>query len=363
MQAVKDDDTYELIAPHTNEVVETVRAREVFGLIVEQAHFNGEPGVLFIDTANRSNPVPHLYELEATNPCGEQWLGPYESCCLGSINLAQHSGPEGTIDWEDLRQSVELSTRFLDDVIDANAFVPAVPQIREAAHNSRRIGLGIMGLADLMYHMGVRYGSEEGQDLAGQIMEFIRYHCMLTSIELARERGAFSVIKGSIYDPEEMRWEPPEPIAGGERDFGRPGIDWAQIVAGLREHGIRNAAQTTVAPTGTIATVAGCEGYGCEPVFALAYIRHVDDGGRDLRLTYTSPSFEQALMHEGMEDAERETIVQQVMMLGSCQQVDQVPEDLRQVFVVSQDVRVEATTLPRPTCWHGNWAAKVLPCT
>jgi ribonucleoside-diphosphate reductase alpha chain len=341
MQAVKDDDTYELIAPHTNEVVETVRAREVFGLIVEQAHFNGEPGVLFIDTANRSNPVPHLYELEATNPCGEQWLGPYESCCLGSINLAQHSGPEGTIDWEDLRQSVELSTRFLDDVIDANAFVPAVPQIREAAHNSRRIGLGIMGLADLMYHMGVRYGSEEGQDLAGQIMEFIRYHCMLTSIELARERGAFSVIKGSIYDPEEMRWEPPEPIAGGGRDFGRPGIDWAQIVAGLREHGIRNAAQTTVAPTGTIATVAGCEGYGCEPVFALAYIRHVDDGGRDLRLTYTSPSFEQALMHEGMEDAEREAIVQQVMMLGSCQQVDQVPEDLRQVFVVSQDVRVE----------------------
>jgi ribonucleoside-diphosphate reductase alpha chain len=341
MQAVKDDDTYELIAPHTNEVVEIVRAREVFGLIVEQAHFNGEPGVLFIDTANRSNPVPHLYELEATNPCGEQWLGPYESCCLGSINLAQHCGPEGTIDWEDLRHSVELSTRFLDDVIDANAFVPAVPQIREAAHNSRRIGLGIMGLADLMYYMGVRYGSEEGQDLAGQIMEFIRYHSMLTSIELARERGTFPVIKGSIYDPEEMHWEPPEPIARGGRDFGRPDIDWAQIVAGLREYGIRNAAQTTVAPTGTIATVAGCEGYGCEPVFALAYIRHVDDSGRDLRLTYTSPSFERAMKQEGMEDAERETIVQQVMTLGSCQQVDQVPEDLRQVFVVSQDVSVE----------------------
>jgi ribonucleoside-diphosphate reductase alpha chain len=341
MQAVKDDDTYELIAPHTNEVVETVRAREIFGLIVEQAHFNGEPGVLFIDTANRANPLPHLYELEATNPCGEQWLGPYESCCLGSINLAQHCGPDGTLDWEDLRKSVALSTRFLDDVIEANAFVPAVPQIQEAARSSRRIGLGIMGLADLMYHLGVRYGSEEGQNLAGQIMEFIRYHCMLTSIDLARERGAYSVIKGSIYDPEDLKWEPPQPIVNGDHDFGRPEIDWGQIVAGLREYGIRNAAQTTVAPTGTIATVAGCEGYGCEPVFALAYIRHVDDGGRDLRLTYTSPSFEQALTDEGMEEADRETVVQQVMTLGSCQQVDNVSDAMRRVFVVSQDVSVE----------------------
>lgn len=341
MQAVRDDDTYELIAPHTNEVVETVRAREIFGLIIEQAHFNGEPGVLFIDTANRSNPLPHLYELEATNPCGEQWLGPYESCCLGSINLAQHCGPGGSIDWEELRKSVDLSTRFLDDVIEANAFVPAVPQIQQAARSSRRIGLGIMGLADVMYHMGVRYGSEEGQDLAGQIMEFIRYHCMLTSIELARQRGVFSTIKGSIYDPEELKWEPPEGIMRGGRNFGRPEIDWGQVVAGLREYGIRNAAQTTVAPTGTIATVAGCEGYGCEPVFALAYIRHVDDGGRDLRLTYTSPSFEQALIDEGLEEGDRESIVQQVMTLGSCQQVEVVPDELRQVFVVSQDVSVE----------------------
>lgn len=341
MEAVREDGTYELIAPHTHEVVETVRAREVFGLIVEQAHFNGEPGVLFIDAANRSNPVPHLYELEATNPCGEQWLGPYESCCLGSINLAQHCGPEGTIDWEGLRESVVLSTRFLDDVIDANAFVPAVPQIREAAHRARRIGLGIMGLADMMYHMGVRYGSTEAQDFAGQVMEFIRYHTMLTSIELASERGCFPVIKGSIYDPEALTWQPPEDTATNKRDFGRPEVDWGLVIAGLRRHGIRNAAQTTVAPTGTIATVAGCEGYGCEPVFALAYIRHVDDGGRDLRLTYTSPAFENALMGLGMEEPDRERIVQQVMTMGSCQLVQQVPEAMRQVFVVSQDVSVE----------------------
>jgi len=341
MKAVGDDDTYELIAPHTLEVVETVRAREIFNLIVEQAHFNGEPGVLFIDTANKSNPVPHLYHLEATNPCGEQWLGPYESCCLGSINLSQHCGPEGSIDWEQLRQSVALSTRFLDDVIEANAFVPAVPKIREAARYARRIGLGIMGLADMMYHLGIRYGSAEAQDLAGQVMEFIRYHCMLTSIELAHQRGSFPVIKGSNYDPEDLKWQPPQAAAYGEGEFGRPKIDWDQVATGLREKGIRNAAQTTVAPTGTIATVAGCEGYGCEPVFALAYIRHVDDGGRDLRLTYTSPSFNNALMAVGMDEPERETIVQQVMTLGSCQLVEQVPQDLRDVFVVSQDISAE----------------------
>ncbi len=137
----------------------TVRARDLFQKIVNQAHHNGEPGMLFLDAANRSNPVPHLYPLEATNPCGEQWLGPYENCCLGSVNLAEHCGPDGTVDWEGLRRSVELSARFLDDVVDMNAYVPAVPQLKKAAHRARRIGLGIMGLADLMYHVGVRYGS------------------------------------------------------------------------------------------------------------------------------------------------------------------------------------------------------------
>ncbi|HNZ13704.1 MAG TPA: adenosylcobalamin-dependent ribonucleoside-diphosphate reductase, partial [Anaerolineaceae bacterium] len=143
-----------------------VRARELFDKIVKQAHHNGEPGMLFLDAANRGNPVPHLYQLEATNPCGEQWLGGYENCCLGSVNLAQHLGEQGTVDWEKLRRNVELATRFLDDVVDANHYVPAVPALKEAAHRARRIGLGIMGLADLMYHVGVRYGSPEGQEFA-----------------------------------------------------------------------------------------------------------------------------------------------------------------------------------------------------
>ncbi len=319
-------------------VYKTVRARALFDLIVDQAHHNGEPGVLFLDAANRENPVPHLYELEATNPCGEQWLGPYENCCLGSINLAQFSGPAGGINWESLRESVVLATRFLDDVIEANAYVPSVPQLKNAAHNARRIGLGIMGLADLMYHCGIRYGSEEGQEFAAQVMEFVRYHAMQTSIQLAAERGTFSAIQGSIYDPDELRWQPPKPITPYMNDWNRPRVDWDQVLDGIRQNGIRNAAQATVAPTGTIASVAGCEGYGCEPVFALAYIRHVNDQGEDLQLVYTSPLFEKALDESGLDEELRAAIISQVLETGSCQGIEELPSHIRDVFVVSQDV-------------------------
>ncbi|HLF91174.1 MAG TPA: LAGLIDADG family homing endonuclease, partial [Anaerolineales bacterium] len=274
--------------------------------------------------------------------CGEQWLGPYENCCLGSINLAEHFGPDGTVDWEKLRESTELSTRFLDDVVQANAYVPAVTQLQEAAFNARRIGLGIMGLADLMYHAGVRYGSVEGQEFAAQVMEFVRFHAMLTSVELAKARGPFREIEGSIYDPNDLKWEPPQPLAPYQSDFGRPKPEWKQVVKGLKKYGIRNAAQTTVAPTGTIATAAGCEGYGCEPVFALAYIRHVNDHGKDLQLTYTSPLFEQALDRAGISPEAKEVIVKEVMQMGTCQGVAGVPDEIQKVFAVSSDITAEA---------------------
>ncbi len=362
MQAVRDDADWDLVFPDISapeyrnfrgtleqarqqgipiRKYKTVRARALFDKIVKQAHHNGEPGVLFLDAANRQNPVPHLYPLESTNPCGEQWLGPYENCCLGSVNLAQHLGPEGTVDWETLRQSIVLSTRFLDDVVEANAYVPAVPQLKEAAHRARRIGLGIMGLADLMYHVGVRYGSSEGQEFAAQVMEFVRYHAMQTSIEMAKERGAFPAIEGSIYDPKNLRWAPPRPLSPYQGNWGRPKVDWKTIVSGIKQHGIRNAAQTTVAPTGTIATVAGCEGYGCEPVFALAYIRHVNDNGKDLKLTYGSPSFEKALEHAGIDSQSRQEIFEEVMKHGTCQDVAAVPENIREVFVTAGDVTAE----------------------
>ena len=362
MQAVKDDKEWALRFPDLMEMKQKgfsgtleqaeaagitihtykkVNARELFNKIVKQAHHNGEPGVLFLDAANRSNPVPHLYPLEATNPCGEQWLGPYENCCLGSVNLNEHCGPGGTVDWETLRKSVVTSTRFLDDVVEANAYVPAVPQLKEAAHKARRIGLGIMGLADLMYHVGVRYGSKEGQEFGAQVMEFVRYHAMVTSVQLAEERGPFPAIQGSIYDMDDVKWEAPKSLVKFENSWGRPEIRWEALVDGIKKHGIRNAAQTTVAPTGTIATVAGCEGYGCEPVFALAYIRHVNDNGKDLKLTYASPRFDEALKKLGLGEEKRQEIVEQVMNQGTCQHIAELPQSIRDTFVVSGDVTAE----------------------
>lgn len=270
--------------------------------------------------------------------CGEQWLGPYENCCLGSINLAQHLTADGGIDWAKLQETVELSTRFLDDVVSANKYVPAVPQLQEAAHRVRRIGLGIMGLADAMYHLGVRYGDRQSLDLAGQIMEFVRYHAMRTSIELAKERGPFPAIRGSIYDPEDLKWQPPTPLFPYQHDFGRPPLDWDAIVQGIKAHGIRNGAQTTIAPTGTIGTVTGCEGYGCEPVFALAYTRYVKEAGGDVPLTYISPSFLRALEAAGIEGDRRQRIIDEILLTGTCQGVEDLPQPLRHTFVVSQDI-------------------------
>jgi len=362
MQAVEADDWWELVFPDVLDpkyrkfsgaleeakkagiklkVHKRVRARELFQMIVHQAHHNGEPGMLFLDTANRANPVPHLYQLESTNPCGEQWLGPYENCCLGSINVAEHMAENGKVDWESLLKSVVTATRFLDDVVDANRYVPSVPQLEEAAMSARRIGLGIMGLADLMYHVGIRYGSPEGEGFAAQVMEFVRYFSMQTSVELAKERGSFGAIEGSIYDPQNILWKPPVPIVPYKHDWGRPEMDWQALLAGIRMYGIRNAAQTTIAPTGTIATVAGCEGYGCEPVFALAYVRHVNDNGEDLQLQYTSPLFEKALVEAGVDGDTRETIYAQVMKNGSARGIDEVPQEIRDVFVVSADISAE----------------------
>ena len=362
MQAVKDDAEWPLRFPDLGEMKQKgfsgtleqaeaagitihtyrkVNARELYNKIVKQAHHNGEPGVLFLDAANRGNPVPHLYPLEATNPCGEQWLGPYENCCLGSVNLNEHCGPDGSVDWETLRQSVVTATRFLDDVVEANAYVPAVPQLKEAAHRARRIGLGIMGLADLMYHAGVRYGSKEGQEFGAQVMEFVRFHAMKTSVELAEERGPFPAIEGSIYDMDDMKWHAPKSLVDYQHNWGRPEVKWDAIVSGIKQHGIRNAAQTTVAPTGTIATVAGCEGYGCEPVFALAYIRHVNDNGKDLKLTYASPRFDEALKKLGLGEEKRQEIVEQVMNEGTCQNISEIPQAVRDTFVVSGDITAE----------------------
>ncbi|MEA3346449.1 MAG: adenosylcobalamin-dependent ribonucleoside-diphosphate reductase [Chloroflexota bacterium] len=359
MRAVEADEEFNMVNPRDGEVWETVQARRLFNLIAQGAHRNGEPGVLFLDTANQDNPLPHLGEYESTNPCGEQFLLPYENCCLGHINLARHVNAEGQVDWKELGKSVELATHFLDNVVSANNYVPAVPQLEEAALRSRRIGLGIMGLADMMYQLGIRYGSEEAQEFAAQVMEFIRFHSMRASIDLARQRGPFPAIKGSIYDPpvpactrsgtgdqvqaEDWRWTPPEPLKPYTRleKWGRPHLDWSEIVEGLKRYGIRNAAQTTIAPTGTTGTVAGCEGYGCEPVFALAYTRHFQDGDQDVSLPYVSPLFERALSEAGLDETSRQRIYDEVLRVGTCQHIEEIPEHVRHTFVVSKDITAE----------------------
>ena len=348
MQAVKEDGDFDLRNPRDGSVSRTVRARDLFATIIKYAHHNGEPGALFIDAANRSNPVPHLYELEATNPCGEQWLGPYENCCLGAINLSMHvttdSGGTTAVDWDALRQTVRESTHFLDNVVTANTYLPAVPVVKKAALKARRIGLGIMGLGDLMYKLGIRYGSEEGQEFAGQVMEFVRFHCMQMSIDLAAERQPFLAFAGSIYDDEPlggMQWKPPPPLSPYRRNWARPALNWEKITEGIRRHGIRNAAQTTVAPTGTIATVSGCEGYGCEPVFALGYIRHFKDGDNDVELPYTSPLFEEAIKQLDLSAEQADAIRQRVAETGSCQEVEELPPQFRNTFVVSSDITAE----------------------
>jgi len=230
MRAVKQDQDFGLISPQDGRVWKTVRAKDIFDEIVKHAHHNGEPACCSSTRPTGKNPVPHLYDLEATNPCGEQWLGPYENCCLGSINLAQHVRPDHQVDWRKLEDSIVLSTRFLDNVVDANKYVPAVPQLQEAAHRARRIGLGIMGLGDLMYHLGIRYGSQEAQEFAGQVMEFVRYHCM-KSASTGSRRGAFPAIEGSRYDPQNLKWRPPVPLAPYTRDWGRPPVDWGAVAA------------------------------------------------------------------------------------------------------------------------------------
>jgi ribonucleoside-diphosphate reductase alpha chain len=352
MAAVRDDTDFNLRNPRDGKIWRTLRARDLFEKIVKYAHHNGEPGALFIDAANRTNPVPHLYDLEATNPCGEQWLGPYENCCLGSINLACHVTTtldgEAVVDWELLRRSVFESTHFLDNVVSANAYVPSVPEVAEAAYRARRIGLGIMGLGDMMYKLGIRYGSEEGQEFAAQIMEFVRYNCMEKSIALAKERGSFLAFTDSIYDPQQlggMKWQPPTPLNPFQHDWKRPPLEWSSIVSGIEQYGLRNAAQTTVAPTGTIATVVGCEGYGCEPVFALGYIRHFKDGDRDVELYYTSPLFEQALNATDLSEAGKSYIKQHVATYGTCQDLEDLPKHLQHTFVVSSDITAEEHVL------------------
>jgi ribonucleoside-diphosphate reductase alpha chain len=261
MNAVERGERYDLINPRTGDAVGTLDAREVFDKIVQNAWRTGEPGVFFIDRANYYNPVPHLGDYEATNPCGEQPLLPYDVCNLGSVNVGAFVRADvpaespwyEKVDWKEYRRVVRLSTHFLDNVIDANQY--PLPQITDLAHRIRRIGLGVMGFADLLVRLGVPYNSEEGVEIGRRIMEFLDEEAKKESERLAEVRGVFPEWERSIWGPDATAAMAPN----GERI--RP------------ERRLRNCNVTTVAPTGTISIFAGCSS-GIEPLFAVAFLRN-----------------------------------------------------------------------------------------
>ncbi|MBS1241695.1 MAG: nrdJ, partial [Gemmatimonadetes bacterium] len=252
MQAVDADQEYDLIHPASRKVVGRLRARDVWSRIIHGAWKTGEPGVFFIDRANYYNPVPHLGTYEATNPCGEQPLLPYDVCNLGSINLAEFV-VNGQIDWARLRRVVHLCTHFLENVIDANHY--PLPEITNLAQRIRRIGLGVMGLADLFIRLGIAYDSAEAVELGRKVQKFVDEEGKNESERLAEIRGVFPEWERSIWGPDETCARGP----GGER------------IRPMRK--LRNCNVTTVAPTGTISIIAGCSS-GIEPLFAVAFMRN-----------------------------------------------------------------------------------------
>ncbi len=307
MQAVEKDEEYALRSPHSGKVVRRRRAREIFDLLVDKAWSSGDPGIVFLDRINRDNPTPDQGEIESTNPCGEQPLLPFEACNLGSINLScfhvpgheQDADPfEGGIDWEELRRVIRLAVRFLDNVIDASRF--PLDRIAETVRRNRKIGLGVMGFADLLFLLGVPYDSPEGTALAERIMSFINAEGHAASAMLAEERGPFPAYETSVY--------------------ARQGLG-----------PYRNATVTTIAPTGTLSIIAGCSS-GVEPLFALCFTRNILDGER---LVEVNPHFEAALHRVNEATPE---LMESVARTGSIQQMDFLPASLRKVFVTAMDI-------------------------
>lgn len=306
MQKLISDEELDLIDPHTHKPVRRIKAREVFDLIVKQAHKNGEPGVIFIDRINEYNPTPKLGKIESTNPCGEQPLLPYESCDLGSINLdrmCKKAGNRNEIDWEKLKEVTRLAVHFLDNLIDVNKF--PLPQIEKATKATRKVGLGVMGWASLLIRLNTPYNSDEAVALAEKVMSFILNEATKKSLELGGSKGVFPAFKGSIYDKKDN----PEKM--------------------------RNATLTTIAPTGTISIIAGPSSSGIEPLFALSYYRNVMDNDK---LVEVEPLFEEVARERGFYSRE---LMEKIAESASIQDLEGVPGDVKRVFVTSHDISPE----------------------
>ncbi|MFH1622904.1 MAG: vitamin B12-dependent ribonucleotide reductase [Candidatus Aenigmatarchaeota archaeon] len=301
MQAVERNGEYDLINPRDKKPGKSMPARAVFNLMVMMAWKNGEPGVVFINKVNAANPTPALGEIESTNPCGEQPLLSYESCNLGSINL-ERMMTNGDIDWEKLRRTVRLAVRFLDNVVEVNKY--PVPEIEEMTRTNRKIGLGVMGFADMLIKMGVPYNSNEAIQVAEKVMKFIQEESKAMSEELGAEKGDF--------------------------------VGFEKSTLAKRYKHMRNATTTTVAPTGTISVIAACSS-GVEPIFAVAYTRDVSESlGHEL--VEINPMFETAMIERGLYTEE---LVKKVTQSGSVQNVQDIPEDVRRVFITALEIEPE----------------------
>ncbi|MDD4858810.1 MAG: vitamin B12-dependent ribonucleotide reductase [Dehalococcoidales bacterium] len=304
MEAVKKGADYNLINPHNKEVAGTLNAKVVFEKIVDMAWRTGDPGIVFIDRINRDNPTPQLGKIESTNPCGEQPLLPYESCNLGSINLnTVLRGPNGkaSIDHDKLGDIVRLGIRFLDNVIDVNRF--PLPEIEAMTRKTRKVGLGVMGFADMLLRMGVPYNSEDALKLSTDLMRFINETALKASMELAKERGAFPAFAGSVYDaPDRSK--------------------------------VRNASRTTIAPTGTLSLIAGCSS-GIEPLFALSYTKNILDGAH---LVEVNPYFEEAARAGGFYSAE---LMKKLAEGVHISDIEGVTAEAKRVFVTAHEITPE----------------------
>jgi ribonucleoside-diphosphate reductase alpha chain len=299
MKTLEENGEYWLINPRNKERTGKLRAREVWNLIARSAWASGDPGVVFIDEINRHNPTPEVGRIESTNPCGEQPLLPYESCNLGSINLSRMV-EDGKINWEKLRETVWNAVHFLDNVIDANKY--PLKEIEKVTKANRKIGLGVMGFADMLIKLGIPYNSEQALELGEKLMKFIDEEAHKKSEEIAEKRGSFPNFEKSIWKD--------------------------------KYRAMRNATVTTIAPTGSISIIAGCSS-GIEPLFAISFIRNVLDG---TRLFETNPLFEIVAKERGFYDAH---LLEEIAKTGSVQKIDKVPEDVKKIFVTALDIEPE----------------------
>ncbi|MCB5262498.1 MAG: vitamin B12-dependent ribonucleotide reductase [Candidatus Cloacimonetes bacterium] len=315
MRAVSEDKEYDLISPHNGKVAGQLSASKVFELIVEMAHKNGEPGIVFLDRINQVNPTPALGEIESTNPCGEQPLLPNEACNLGSINLAALA-TEDDLNWARLKEVVRDSVDFLDCVIDQSKY--PLETIAEMSRSNRKIGLGVMGWADLLYQLKIPYMSQEAVDLAERVMEYIDFEAKTRSMELALQKGSFPNFPESIY-------------AQGELNREGKYCDWAKLARDIQQNGLRNATLTTIAPTGTISMIADTSS-GVEPQFSLVYIKSVMDTEK---LLYVNKWFEAALEEWNLLTQE---LLEEVSQSGSVAHMSDVPGELQEIFQTAHDI-------------------------